>query len=102
MLPNGKRLLRLIDQTLELTKLAQGKLRLHVQDNNVSNFLERLIELFIPLCKEKEIALSFKTLNPECTVFADPYKLDNIVGNLLSNVIKFTPACGEIIKIVSR
>lgn len=97
MLRNGKRLLRLIDQTLELTKLEQGKLRLHVQEINLSNFLEGLIELFLPLCREKEIALTFKTLNPEKTVFADPYKLDNIVGNLLSNAIKFTPAGGEII-----
>jgi signal transduction histidine kinase/DNA-binding response OmpR family regulator len=96
MLRNGKRLLRLIDQTLELTKIEQGKLRLHVQQVNVRNFLEDLIELFKPLCRDNEISLSYSTPNLDKTVFADPYKLDNIVGNLLSNAIKFTPAGGEI------
>lgn len=96
MLRNGKRLLRLIDQTLELTKLEQGKLKLHVQEIDVKDFLNGLVELFNPLCKEKEISLSCSVPDPEQTVFADPYKLDNIVGNLLSNAIKFTPAGGEI------
>jgi len=96
MLRNSKRLLRLIDQTLELTKLEQGKLRLHVQEIQLTNFLNSLVELFMPLCREKEITLSCFPPDPEKTVFADPYKLDNIIGNLLSNAIKFTPAGGII------
>ena len=96
MLRNSKRLLRLIDQTLELTKLEQGKLKLKVQEIHVNRFLNDLIELFIPLCKEKDIALSYISPDFNKTIFADPYKLDNIVGNLLSNAIKFTPIGGMI------
>jgi len=96
MLRNSKRLLRLIDQTLELTKLEQGKLRLHIQEIQLTNFLNNLVELFMPLCSEKEITLSCFSQGPEKTIFVDPYKLDNIIGNLLSNAIKFTPSGGTI------
>ena len=96
MLRNSKRLLRLIDQTLELTKLEQGKLKLQVQEIHVRSFLEDLVELFVPLCKDKDITLNCFFPASSKTIFADPYKLDNIIGNLLSNAIKFTPVSGEI------
>lgn len=96
MLRNSKRLLRLMDQTLELTKLEQGKLKLRVQEIDLNNFLKDLVELFNPLCEEKQIELVFNANNAVEPLFADPYKLDKIIGNLISNAIKFTPAGGQI------
>jgi signal transduction histidine kinase/ligand-binding sensor domain-containing protein/DNA-binding response OmpR family regulator len=96
MFRNSKRLLRLMDQTLELTKLEQGKLKLRVQEIDVNIFLKELVDLFMPLCEEKEIRLTYIENKTVDSLFADPYKLDKIIGNLISNAIKFTPAGGQI------
>lgn len=96
MLRNSDRLLRLIDQTLELTKLEHGKLQIRVGEINLNEFVKNLTELFEPICIEKGIQLSFIPKNKTSTVFADPDKLDKIIANLLSNAIKFTPDKGMI------
>ena len=93
---NSQRLLRLMDQTLELTKLEHGKLKLRVQKLDINRFLNDLTELFIPLCEENDLKLTFEENHAIGPIYADPNKLDKIVGNLLSNAIKFTPADGRI------
>lgn len=96
MLRNSSRLLRLIDQTLELTRLERGKLKLHVQQVDLCQFTEELIDLFTPLCDEKEQSLSIDCDHITEPIFADSDKLDQIIANLLSNAVKFTPLGGEI------
>lgn len=96
MLRNSGRLLRLIDQTLELTQLEHGKLKLQVQEIELNEFLHDLTELFKPVCSDKQITLLFIPAAEHSTVMADPDKLDKIVANLLSNAIKFTPSGGAI------
>lgn len=96
MLRNSRRLLRLMDQTLELTKLEHGKLKLKVQKLDLNSFLKDLTDLFLPLCEENNLELVLNIKDDPKTIFADPYKLDKIIGNLLSNAIKFTPAGGKV------
>lgn len=96
MLRNSDRLLRLIDQTLELTRLEHGKLKLHVGEIELNDFLHGFLELFEPICDEKDIQFQFLSGDGECLIFADPGKLDKMVANLISNAIKFTPAGGKV------
>jgi len=96
MLRNSQRLLRLMDQTLELTKLEHGKLKLKIQKIDLKGFLNDLTDLFMPLCEENDLELVLDLPEDTEPIFADPYKLDKIIGNLLSNAIKFTPGDGRI------
>src|SRR6056297_1305629 len=96
MLRNSQRLLRLMDQTLELTKLEHGKLKLKIQKIDLKGFLKDLTDLFMPLCEENDLELVLDLPEDTEPIFADPYKLDKIIGNLLSNAIKFTPGDGRI------
>lgn len=96
MLRNGSRLLRLIDQTLELTRLEHGKLKLHVQEIDLNRFTKELAELFVPVCDDNEQTLSVDCDSISEPVFADPDKMDQIIGNLFSNAVKFTPSGGAI------
>ncbi len=96
MLRNSDRLLRLIDQTLELTRIEHGKIKLSVVKIDLNRFIERLSELFEPICSEKNIELTFQPSQSEIVLYADPDKLDMMVANLLSNAIKFTPSGGSV------
>ena len=96
MLLNSERLLRLIDQTLELTRLEQGKTKIKVREIEVVSFLSVLVDLFRGVAENKSISISFEKESAGTSVYADPDKLDKIVANLLSNAIKFTRPGGAI------
>ncbi len=96
MLRNSDRLLRLIDQTMELTRLEQGKLNVRVQKIDLKNFVEELVELFKYADKEKGVEVSFFCKDNNYELYADPDKLDKIIANLISNAIKFTPRGGKV------
>ncbi|MDR9416898.1 MAG: two-component regulator propeller domain-containing protein [Gracilimonas sp.] len=96
MLRNSDRLLRLIDQTLDLTRLEKGKVTMQVQKISLLDFLEELVEMFTYIASEKDIELHFNTDGSDFEFFADSDKLDKIIANLMSNAIKFTPSGGSI------
>ncbi|WP_234571833.1 hybrid sensor histidine kinase/response regulator transcription factor [Rhodohalobacter sp. 614A] len=97
MLRNSNRLLRLMNQTLELTHVEQGKLKVRAAKIDLNRFLGDLTELFQSICDEKGLELILEVPDKSLTVYADPDKLDKIAGNLLSNAIKFTPSGGRIL-----
>ncbi|MFK7846275.1 MAG: ATP-binding protein [Rhodothermales bacterium] len=96
MLRNAQRLLRLINQLLDLSKLEAGKMELRAQRRNVVQFLEDILLSCTPLADKKEINLSFSTPAKEIGLFYEPDKLEKIFFNLLSNALKFTPKGGSI------
>lgn len=96
MLRNSNRLLRLVDQTMELTRLEQGKLNVRVHKINLKNFVEELVELFKYAGKEKGVEVSFYCEGNDYELYADPDKLDKIIANLISNAIKFTLSGGKV------
>ena len=99
MFLNSIRLQRLIDQTLDISRLEQGKAKLQVQQIDVVAFLEMLVDMFQNVAADKEIKIRFESRFREKKAFADPDKLDKIVANLISNAIKFTPS-GGLIRVV--
>lgn len=98
MLRNSDRLLRLVDQTLEISKIEHGTIRLQVQPFPLIPFLENLIKIFSEIAYNEEILLSLhtQTLQEPALIYGDQDKLEIIIANLLSNAIKFTPKQGQI------
>ncbi|MBT8399222.1 MAG: response regulator [Rhodothermia bacterium] len=94
---NGERLLRLINQLLDLSKLEAGAMRLSVQSVEIVPFLRRLLFSFETLADSRNLVLFFDSQVDDGTVLkADLDKLEKIFSNLLSNAIKFTPAGGRV------
>jgi signal transduction histidine kinase len=93
---NAKLQTQLIEDILEISRLIRGEVRLVKQPINMIAMIESVIESLQPLAKEKEI--QFKTeLDPTAqTAFADVERLRQIVRNLLTNAIKFTPSQGQV------
>lgn len=86
---NTNRLVRLIQQILEFRKAETGNLKLQVARQNLSQFIAKNIESFIPLMRQKNITIDFKCENEEIYAYFDSDKIDKILYNLLSNGLKY-------------
>lgn len=92
---NTDRLLALVDQLLDISKLESGALSLKVQQGNLSRFSSLLIAPFQYLAKQKDIKFSQDVAKTKDCYF-DKDVLEKILINLLSNACKYTPKGGEI------
>jgi len=93
---NALRLMRLINQLLDLSKLEAGKMQLRARPQNVVRFLEDVILTVAPFAEKKDIRLTFAAEQPELEVYFESEKFEKVFYNLLSNASKFTPARGAI------
>ncbi|QXD15837.1 response regulator [Rhodocaloribacter litoris] len=96
VLRNARRLLRLINQLLDISRLESGRMTLHARPRNVVSFLEEVVTSFASLARERGIALSFEAARDDLTLYYDADKLEKVCFNLLSNALKFTPAGGQV------
>lgn len=93
---NSRKLLRLVDQLLDLSKLEAGTLPANYVQADIVMELKYLLESFHSLAEGKSIRLRFSSDRSECWMDIDPEKLENIAGNLIDNAIKYTPEGGEV------
>lgn len=96
MLRNGRRLLDLVNQMLDLSKLEEGKLSLQVSSGNLHSFVRAIGGSFESLAEQKQIRFSIVVDGPEVTCYFDADKLEKILVNLLSNAFKYTGDGGQI------
>jgi signal transduction histidine kinase len=93
---NGYRLLDLINRLLDFSKLEAGQMKLQLGSVNLNGLVQTLITAAAPFARERGICL-IADCDPQLGEFgADQDKVDTIIGNLISNAIKFTPAGGSI------
>jgi signal transduction histidine kinase/DNA-binding response OmpR family regulator/ligand-binding sensor domain-containing protein len=92
---NGHRLLELINQLLDLSRLDAGKMRVQVRPLDLVEFTSELVAAFQSLAETRGIHLVFDPGQEEIIAYTDRDKFEKILNNLLSNAFKFT-ADGEI------
>ena len=96
---NTYRLLRMVRQLLDLARHDAGTLRLRAQPTAVPTALDDIVRAFVPLAERQRLALSVEAEAPPADappVYLDSELFKQIVGNLVSNAIKFTPAGGRV------
>ncbi len=96
---NANRMIRFINQLLDLRKIQSEKATLKISRVEIVSFVHKINDHFTEAIKSKQIALEVFTEHKEIFAFADTEKLDVIIYNLLSNAIKFTPQ-GKTIKVL--
>ncbi len=94
-LRNSRRLLRLVNQLLDLQRLDAGRMQPSFRPCDLVEFVSQIVESFRPYCEKKGLQLTTH-LNECPTVYLDMEKFDKVVYNLLSNAMKFTPEGGTI------
>ncbi|MFM7425154.1 MAG: response regulator [Elainella sp.] len=94
-LRNSRRLLRLVNQLLDLQRLDAGRMQPQFRPCELHQFVEQIVDSFRPYCQKKQIQLTAQ-LTPCPEVYLDAEKFDKVLYNLLSNAIKFTEAGGQI------
>ena len=94
-LRNSRRLLRLVNQLLDLQRLDAGRMQASFRPCNLVEFVNQIVETFRPYCEKKSIKISTE-LTSCASVYIDMEKFDKVLYNLLSNAMKFTHAGGSI------
>jgi signal transduction histidine kinase/ligand-binding sensor domain-containing protein/DNA-binding response OmpR family regulator len=98
MRKNARRLLQLINQLLELSKIESGNTRLKIQRTGLLSFLKRVSASFMSYAEQKNITIKLNSrditaeqMEKEIFVYIDQEKMETVFYNLLSNAVKFTP-----------
>jgi response regulator RpfG family c-di-GMP phosphodiesterase/signal transduction histidine kinase len=93
---NGYKLLKLINNLLDLNKFEEGKMRLKVKPVNLVEFIPPLLQAFKPMADQKQIRLYYQHPPHPVTLILDPDQFEKVIFNLLSNALKFTNKGGKI------
>ena len=100
---NANRLLQLINQLLDLSKLESGETKLEASKHDIVKFMYRTFIMFESMAKDKHIALFYNDLPlsenlrlDSIEIYFDQEKFQKIATNLISNAVKFTPKNGTI------
>jgi signal transduction histidine kinase len=94
---SGAHLLSLINDVLNFARIDAGQVEFAVTDVAVDEVIAELETLVAPQVQSKEIAFENEGCDSDLAVRADPDKLRQILLNLVSNAIKFTPEGGKIV-----
>ncbi|MGA7306038.1 MAG: two-component regulator propeller domain-containing protein [Rhodothermales bacterium] len=96
IMSNARRLLRLINQLLDLSKLDAGRFRIEMKAGDFSSLVEQLVQSFQPLAERNAVSLGFRTQVAGRLARFDANVITGIVNNLISNALKFTPSGGKV------
>jgi len=101
ILRNGENLLKLVNEMLDLSKLESGKMILNLRDGDFIAYLRYIVESFQSLASAQQKQFHFLANADELQVVFDAEKTRQIITNLFSNALKFTPEYGNIYVSVS-
>ncbi|MCB0666650.1 MAG: response regulator [Saprospiraceae bacterium] len=93
---NSQQLLDLVNQMLELNKIDSGQMKPLWVHSDIIPLIRYLAESYIHLAKSKNIGFNLQLLEESIWMDNDPYMIERILNNLISNAIKFTPVNGVI------
>ncbi len=93
---NGKKLLNMTNQLLDLSKMEAMLMPVHLIQQDIIGYLKYLVESFHSFAEASDIELSYSMDEDSLLMDFDPDKISDILTNLISNAIKFTPEGGKV------
>jgi signal transduction histidine kinase len=91
---NARHLAHLVDDLLDLSAVTSGKIRVDPEETDICEIVEAALDILQPVAKAKGVQLRKEFFKPDCLVFGDPHRLQQVIWHLVSNAIKFTPRGG--------
>jgi signal transduction histidine kinase len=99
---NTDRLSRLINDLLDLSRIEAGRIDLHPTNVPLTTLAGEVAEHLRPMAAEKLIQVRVTALEPGVTAWADRDKVTQVLINLVSNALKFTPSKGTVVIDIQR
>jgi len=96
ILTSGRMLLDMINDLLDLAKIEAGKIELHLSRFDVRDVCEALLDFVRPLAEKKNLGIDMELADDLPRMHSDAGKIKQILYNLLSNALKFTPSGGQV------
>ena len=93
---NAQRILRLINQLMDVRKLDKGQMFMKFRETDMVGFIADLMQTFEHMARKKNIRFVFKHEMPQLKVWIDLNNFDKVLMNILSNAFKYTPDGGEV------
>jgi PAS domain S-box-containing protein len=93
---NATTLTQMVEDVLDVSRIAAGKIRLHIQPVDLSIVLHDAIATVAPAAEAKGVRLESIIESDVGRVSGDPDRLQQVIWNLLSNAVKFTPRRGRV------
>lgn len=92
---SGKHLLGLINDVLDMSKIESGKMNLNINQMSLRETMDDIVNIMQPQVKEKNLFFDILIRKIEAeNVYADGVRLNQVLLNILSNAVKFTPEGG--------
>ena len=88
---SGQRLLVLLNDLLDLSKLEAGRMNFEFSENNLQATIANIVEELRPLFRDRLLTIDIEPANINTVAIYDDEKISQVVRNLLSNAIKFSP-----------
>lgn len=98
---NAQRILRLINQLIDIRKIDRGQMQLKARETDMVGFIEDIMQAFDYMAKKKNVRFEFIHEMPSLKVWVDLNNFDKVLFNIFSNAFKYTPDGGEIQAILS-
>ncbi|MBE0643585.1 MAG: response regulator [Bacteroidetes bacterium] len=93
---SSSRLLHLVNQLMDLSKIDAQKFHLHVSPGELVGFVRGVVMVFESVAERKNIQLAFNADSDPCEMHFDREVVEKVLGNLLSNALKHTPSGGSV------
>jgi len=100
ILASGRNLLDLINDLLDLAKIEAGRMEIRSEPLSLGDLFEGLTSVLKPLTEQKSLTIATTVASDVPIIHTDPAKLQQVLYNLMSNAIKFSPA-GERIDLLA-
>lgn len=81
----------LVTNMLELSKLESGAIKPNFEDFNINRLINKILKKHKPDFEEHKFNVNFTSTNPYSYVYADPFQMEQVFTNLITNAIKYTP-----------
>jgi signal transduction histidine kinase len=99
---NSQRLLGLVTNLLDISRLEDGRLKIRPEPLEMANVVDQAMVVITPMAEQKRIAITTDIPDGLPRVYGDPRRVDQILVNLLSNAVKYTPDTGTVVLSAQR
>src|SRR5206468_1120056 len=93
---------RLVEDLLDVSRITRGKLTLQAEPLDLFDAADRAVEVVTPAAKERGVKLAVTAAADPVSAVADPCRLEQVLVNLLTNAVKYTPKGGQVTLAVVR